>query len=184
MIEKNIYYFLKPGEDNTDKVIELAKERAKELGIKYVITASSTGTTGLKVIRSIKDANIIVVGEEGDEYLEKIWERNSKTLHDLGVKTLRQTGERGKNELIVTNKHKNVSAQLIGDVLGLFSQGIKIGVVISVMAADAGLISTGQDIIAIAGTKSGADTAIVLRPAKMEEFFEIKIKEIICMPRE
>jgi hypothetical protein len=56
MIEKKIYYFLKPGEDNTDKAIECAKERAKELGIRYVVTASSTGTTRLKVIRSIKDA--------------------------------------------------------------------------------------------------------------------------------
>jgi hypothetical protein len=52
------------------------------------------------------------------------------------------------------------------------------------MAADAALVRTDEDIIAIAGTRSGADTAIVLRPVNSQDFFDLKLKEILCKPRE
>ncbi|MBF0227435.1 MAG: hypothetical protein HQK76_18475 [Desulfobacterales bacterium] len=54
---------------------------------------------------------------------------------------------------------------------------------ISIMAADAGVLS-GSDIIAIGGTGRGADTALVLGPANQSDFFDIRIREIICKPRE
>ncbi len=50
------------------------------------------------------------------------------------------------------------------------------------MAADAGLVRTDEDIIAIAGTRSGADTAIVVRPVNSQDFFDLKVKEILCKP--
>ncbi len=50
------------------------------------------------------------------------------------------------------------------------------------MAADAGLVNTNEDIIAIAGTRGGADTAIVVRPANSQDLFELKVKEIPCKP--
>jgi len=52
------------------------------------------------------------------------------------------------------------------------------------MALDAGLIPHGEDIVAIAGTGSGADTAIVIRPAHSRQFFETQVREIITKPRE
>jgi hypothetical protein len=51
------------------------------------------------------------------------------------------------------------------------------------MAADAGLISTCEDAIAVGGTRSGADTAVVLKPTNTHAFFDLKIKEIVCKPR-
>jgi len=51
------------------------------------------------------------------------------------------------------------------------------------MASDAGLIPVDRDVIAIAGTSSGADTALVIRPANSSNFFDLKIKEIIAKPR-
>lgn len=52
------------------------------------------------------------------------------------------------------------------------------------MAADAGLITTGKEIIAIAGigTSGGADTAIVVTVRNTEDFFDMKIKEILRKP--
>ena len=35
----------------------------------------------------------------------------------------------------------------------------------------------------IGGTGRGADTAIILRPAHSQNFFETDVKEILCMPR-
>jgi hypothetical protein len=52
------------------------------------------------------------------------------------------------------------------------------------MPADAGLIPVDREVIAIAGTGSGADTAIVVKPAYPRKFLELSIKEIITKPRE
>ena len=39
-----------------------------------------------------------------------------------------------------------------------------------------------EDIICIGGTAQGADTAVVLRPANTHNFFDLKVKEILCKP--
>jgi hypothetical protein len=51
------------------------------------------------------------------------------------------------------------------------------------MAADAGLVRTDEEVIAIAGTAKGADTAIVLNPVNSHQFFNMRVKEILCKPR-
>jgi hypothetical protein len=50
------------------------------------------------------------------------------------------------------------------------------------MAADAGMISSKQDVVAVGGQSRGADTALVLRPAHQNSFLDLKIKEVICFP--
>jgi len=65
----------------------------------------------------------------------------------------------------------------------LFGEGTKVCVEISVMAADAGLIPVNRDVVAIAGTNSGADTAIVVKPATTSDFFSLEVREIIAKPR-
>jgi len=50
------------------------------------------------------------------------------------------------------------------------------------MAADAGLIPVDRDVIAIAGTGRGADTALRIKPANSARFFELKIREVIAKP--
>lgn len=51
------------------------------------------------------------------------------------------------------------------------------------MAADAGLVSTKKEIIAIGGSSRGADSAVVIRPSNMNTFFDIELRELICMPK-
>ena len=51
------------------------------------------------------------------------------------------------------------------------------------MAADAGLARTDEDVIIIAGTGRGADTAVVLTPVNSTNIFDLKVKEILCKPR-
>ncbi|MEM4155120.1 MAG: pyruvate kinase alpha/beta domain-containing protein, partial [Archaeoglobaceae archaeon] len=50
LIEKKICYFEKPGAENTETTLKLAVERAKELGIKHVVVASSYGETAKKAL--------------------------------------------------------------------------------------------------------------------------------------
>jgi hypothetical protein len=51
------------------------------------------------------------------------------------------------------------------------------------MAADAGLVRADEEVICIGGSASGADTAVVLKPVNSNDFFDLKVKEILCKPR-
>jgi hypothetical protein len=54
---------------------------------------------------------------------------------------------------------------------------------IVLMAADAGLIPMDREVVAIAGTDGGADTALVVDPAYPRRMLDLKIKEVIAKPR-
>jgi hypothetical protein len=76
-----------------------------------------------------------------------------------------------------------VLGEIIADTLRIFGQGMKVVCEISMMAADSGLVHTDEDVIAIAGSSQGADTAVVLKPVNTHNFFDLKIREILCKPR-
>jgi len=44
------------------------------------------------------------------------------------------------------------------------------------------LISVKEHVISIGGTGRGADAALVLKPANVQDFFDVKVHEIICKP--
>jgi hypothetical protein len=50
------------------------------------------------------------------------------------------------------------------------------------MAADAGLLDMKKEVIAVAGTDEGADTAVVIKPAHLSDMFDLYVKEIIAKP--
>ncbi len=190
MLIKQICYFEKPGIQNTDLVIQAAKKRIEELNIHHVVVASTTGATALKVWEALKDLNvsIVCVGEHygfwgGDEQRfsdEMRSELKRKGVHVfIGSHALSGVGRS------ITNKFKGIShTEIIAYTLRQFGQGIKVCVEISVMAADAGLIPTDQEVVAIGGTSKGADSAIVLKPAHMNNYFDLEIREIIAKPRQ
>ena len=72
--------------------------------------------------------------------------------------------------------------EVIAYTLRTFGQGTKVAIEIALMAADAGLIRTDEDVISIGGTGEGVDTALVLKPAHTQNFFDLKVREVICKP--
>jgi hypothetical protein len=83
-----------------------------------------------------------------------------------------------------SDKHGGRTAEeIVRDTLYRFSQGMKVAVECLLMAADAGLLDMSGEVIAIAGTGSGADTAIVCKPAYPRTFHELEIREILAKPR-
>ena len=72
--------------------------------------------------------------------------------------------------------------EIVANALRIFGQGTKVAVEIALMAADSGLISVNEDVISIGGTGRGADTALVLKPVNVQDFFDLKVHEIICKP--
>ena len=74
-------------------------------------------------------------------------------------------------------------SEIVRDTLYRFSQGMKVAVECLLMAADAGLVDTGREVISIAGSSTGADTAIVCKPAYPRTFFDLEIREVLAKPR-
>ncbi|MEM3571493.1 MAG: pyruvate kinase alpha/beta domain-containing protein [Candidatus Bathyarchaeia archaeon] len=186
-IEK-IVYFDKPGVENTDETLRLAKERAEALGIKNIVVASRTGTTGIKACKIFKGYNLVIVRHHTG-YLKPGFQEMSKeiekTLIENEAKILTTSHSLSGIERAIRFKRGTIGfLELIADTLRLFGQGVKVCIEIAVMASDAGLIPMDKEIIAIAGTDSGADTALVLSPAHSNNFFDLAVKEIIAKPRE
>jgi len=72
--------------------------------------------------------------------------------------------------------------EIMAKTLKLLGEGTKVAVEITVMAADSGFIPMDEDAIAIGGTSRGADTALHIKPAHSNNFFDLKVKRIICKP--
>ncbi len=53
---------------------------------------------------------------------------------------------------------------------------------IVLIAADASVIPVNQEVIAMAGTGRGADTATLVKPANTKHFTQMEIYEIITKP--
>ncbi|MDD3985422.1 MAG: pyruvate kinase alpha/beta domain-containing protein [Methanobacterium sp.] len=188
-MEKSIHYFENSGEENTNKLIELVKIRRKELGIKHIVVASASGRSGVKLAKNIRDPDVNIVnithhaGFKGDDIIE-IESENRNELENMGVKIYIGTHSLSGVGRGISNKFGGITpVEIIAATLRLFSQGIKVGVEISIMACDASLIPTDTEIIAVGGSATGLDAAIVLKPAHMGNFFDLKINEIIAMPR-
>jgi len=188
-MEKKIVYFEKPGVENTEATLKLAFERAKELGIKYVVLASSYGETAKKALEYLEgDMKLVVVTyhtgflEEGKNTMDR---ETENYLRSKGVAIVRQSHVLSGIERSITRKFGGISrVEVIAEALrALFGHGLKVCVEIAVMAADSGAIPL-EEVVAVGGRVRGADTAVVLKPAHMNNFFEMQIKEIICMPRE
>ncbi|MCR6692017.1 MAG: hypothetical protein MRT15_06485 [archaeon YNP-LCB-003-016] len=185
-VEKKIVYFNEPGPQNTDETLRLAKERADELGIKTIVVASSTGETGVKASEIFKGYNLIVVSHvawfKGPNVEEFLSENREKILRN-GGKIVTATHAFGGIGRAIRRKFNTMQIdEVIANVLRLFGQGMKVACEIACMAVDSGYVKPGEEIISIAGTGRGADTAIVIKAANTHDFFETKILEIICKP--
>lgn len=186
VIERKVYYFEETGPQNTEKVLEIVKERLSETGIKFVVVASTRGGTAFKTLEYLDDLkdkiDLVIVTHAGaaeyeKEMLEKLKKSWAKILicpHVLGWGV--GDGLRKKYQGFTVDR-------VIAEAYRRFSQGVKVAVEIALMATDAALVPPGEETIAIAGTGKGADTALIIRTAYTRDFTKLKIREIVAMPR-
>lgn len=181
-------YFGESGSGKTDETLRLAKERAEALGIRNIIVASYTGKTGAKASMIFKGYNLVIAaGVVGfrEPNLNRMESDNRAIIERNGGKIFYSTHAFGTLGRAVHRKFGPIQIdEIIAHVLRLFSQGVKVGCEVSCMAADAGLIRTDEEAIAIGGSGGGADTAIVVKPSNTHTFFDMRVKEIICKPRD
>ena len=176
------------GPGNTTAVIERVLERLAEGGIEHVVVATTTGDTGVRFVESLRDVHVELVcvthhmgfREPNQIELEPIL---ASKLRD-GARVLTMSHALSGVARSISKTFGGTSTtELIAHTLRLFGQGMKVCVEIAVMAADAGAVPSGRDVICVAGSGRGADTAVVLRPAHTNAFFDLKIREILCWPK-
>ena len=195
MMEQKIVYFDKPGKENTDEVLRIANKRAKELGIKNILVASSGGETAVKAVDVFKGLRVIIVtlaAGARDPNTQEFTEANKKIVESKGGTLLTTTHAlgglaRAMNQVTLPQAGQTGAAvDIVAQTLRVLGQGMKVACEIAAMAADAGLVRTDEEVIAVAGTGAGgrgADTAVVLQPANAHRFFDTRVKEILCKPR-
>lgn len=179
-------YFEKAGKENTDEVLKLAVNTARERGIRHLVLASSDGFTptrlpdceGIQVVvvttaYGSKEPNQSRISEEQKAAFLAKGYQVCTAAHALSG------AERGLSSVF----HGVYPLEILAAALRMFGQGTKVCVEVATMAADAGLIPSGEPVIAVGGSSHGADTALILRAANSSRILNTKVEEILCKPR-
>ncbi|MDH5754642.1 MAG: hypothetical protein OEY95_05520 [Candidatus Bathyarchaeota archaeon] len=186
IVERKTVYFKEAGKQNTDVLLKVVKEYVEKEDIKDIVVASTTGETGAKASKIFKKYNVVIVTHcFGFRELGKteLQEEYKKEILANGAKIFTGTHALSSVERAIRKDFGTIQPlEIIANTLRLMGEGTKVCVEITLMAADAGLIPVDRDIIAIAGTGRGADTALRLRPANTARFFDLKIREVIAKP--
>lgn len=177
---------MKEESGKSQEIFEIVKKRAEELKIKSIVVASTQGKTGVKVTQIFKGFNVVVVthsaGFAGKD-AQELTPENRDLIIKAGGKILTTTHAFGGVGRAVRRKFNTYQTdEIIANTLRIFGQGTKVAIEIAMMAADSGLISVKEDVISIGGTGQGSDTALVLQAANVQDFFDVKVREIICKP--
>jgi hypothetical protein len=180
-------YFRKPGPANAKGVMEAVSRRAGELRIEKVLLATNTGKTAFDALEILgKEIKIIAVSHVTGFLKpnhQEMSEESRRELESRGITVLTAQHAFGGVGRGVRNKLSTFQVdEIMAFTLRTFGQGTKVAIELSLMAADAGLVRTDEDVISIGGTGKGADTALLLQPANSANFFDLKVKEVICKP--
>jgi hypothetical protein len=180
-------YFDTPGKQNTARTLALAEKRADELGIDTVLVASTSGETGAMAARQMAGRRVVVVTHStgfGGPNTQELADGNRGAIEGAGGVILTCQHAFGGIDRAIRKKWGTYGVdEIVAHVLRVFGEGMKVCVEIALMAADAGLVRVGEPCIAIAGTGSGADTAVLLEPANVQSFFALRILEVLAKPR-
>ncbi len=185
------YSFSVAGPGNTEKTIRAGVERAQQLGIGYIVVASVGGRTAFQ-LKNICDelgyrGQLVVVTHHtgfAEAGLNELREEDRIRLMEAGCKVITSTHALSSISRSYRSKFGGIDLlEIVAEAFRRFSQGVKAAIECAIMAADAGAVPVDEDIIAIAGTGKGADSAIVIRAAHQNRFLDMKVREIIAMPR-
>ena len=180
-------YFNAPGPQNTDEVLNVVKCRAEELSINTILVATCSGKTGLRALEILGTEKTIVAvthvtgftGPNKQELPDKVREE----LIRKGAQVFTGQHAFGGVGRGIRNKLGTFQVdEIMAWTLRLFGQGTKVAIELALMAADAGLVRTDENVISIGGTATGADTALVIKPANSANVFDLKVREVICKP--
>ncbi|TVR64583.1 MAG: hypothetical protein EA426_00455 [Spirochaetaceae bacterium] len=185
-----VTYFETGGAEHTDAALDAAFATVSELGLSYLVVASggktvlaaaqraaATGRTDVKVV------GVTLQAGTWAQYGEPDWSA-VREARGLGADVITCTHSlMGNVESAIRAKFGGMPpVELIAHTLYMFSQGTKVAVEIVLSAVDAGVVPAGTDVVSVAGTGGGADTAYVITAASTVDFFDLRVKRMICKP--
>lgn len=179
-MEEKIVYFEKPGVGNTEETLRLAVERAQARCIKKIVLASTRGDTARLAAERLAGTGITMTviphqysGGREQRFPLELKESLEKQGHHVHFAT----------SLFATeNLYGSPIPRVMAFLLRTFSQGMKVCVEMILMVVDGGFVASGEQVIAIAGSGRGADTAIVAIAASSRNLPDLHVMEIICKP--
>lgn len=185
MVGKTILYFEKTGKANTEALLEAVCSRASALGVRQVVVASTHGFTARRAQAAFAGTGVEVIAVTiAASYAKEGWtmtDAERARLRRAGITVL--TGTHALSGELSDGLGAPGVQDITSKILYRFCQGMKVAVEVALMAADAGLLDMQREVIAVAGTGEGADTAIVVKPAYTRTFQKLEIREIIGKPR-
>ncbi len=186
-VEMECILFGKPGPANTDKVLDLVGERARELSVNRIVVATCSGRTALRARELLSpDLEVIAVTHVTgfrDPNTQELSAEAARELSERGVRVITTGHAFGGVGRAFRNKTGSYEIdEVVAFTLRIFGQGVKVACEIALMAADAGAVRTDEEVISIGGTAVGADTAVWVRPANTSKFFDLKLRAILCKP--
>ncbi|HQA82894.1 MAG TPA: pyruvate kinase alpha/beta domain-containing protein [Syntrophales bacterium] len=185
--ERQVTYFPNAGPVNTRAVLQAAAKRFRTGGIRHVLIATCSGRTVLEALEIFPPGTPIIavthVAGFAAPNTQELTEENHRVLTERGVPIFTGQHAFGGVGRAVRNKLNTYQVdEIMAYTLRTFGQGTKVAIEIALMTADAGLVRTDEEVIAIGGTAEGCDTALVLQPANSYRFFDLKVREVICKP--
>jgi hypothetical protein len=188
-MQKSVTYFEKAGPENTKECLEIVRNSIDEFNYKHVIVASTTGSTGQLFAESLKDksVNLVIIthsyGFKEPNTIELSAEAREK-INTAGAVIYTGTMITHSLETALAKKFSGVyPTLLVAQSLRRFGEGIKVCCEMIMMAADAGLVPEGEEVITVAGTGKGADTVSIIRAVPSKRFLDLKVLEIPAKPR-
>jgi len=201
-IERKVTYWEKPGKEHTEATLKIAMEAAKERGIDTVLISSTTGYVALEAVKVFKGSGLKLVvvthstgySEKGvqkmpDETRAKLKEAGCEVVTCTDVLTGAVSAGLGRQR---PNKTESLEGRLpwivpppnviVANTLRQFSQGVKVCAEVAMMAVDCNAVPSGAKVVAVAGSHSGADTAMVIEASESSRIRDMKLHEIICKP--
>ncbi len=166
--------------------MQAALSRAREIGLRQFVVASSSGRTAVQAGELLAgQGRVIAVTLAAAHWGE--WAQPDPALlvqaQSLGVRVLTAPHAFGALNFALERQGDLPPARVMAYTLWTFCQGMKVCVECALMAADAGLLDMEQEVISIAGTARGADTAVVLQPAYSAQVFDLRVREVLAKPR-
>jgi len=169
-VERKVLY-LKPGAKATAGLIEAVSERGREGDVKIVVVASTKGNSAIKLGEALMDvADVISVTEF--TYSDDV----KKTMKKLKIKPVERA------ELPIQDRRE------MREALMFFGAGVKASLEAASVAAEKGLVD--GNVIAVAGSRGGLDTALLVKPSHPDDFANpdpskrMAVLEVLALPRQ
>lgn len=191
MIKTETVYFESGGKHNTKAALVAARDAALQQDIRHVVIASIRGQSVAAALEVFRDADVdlIIAGCDGCDACPPFSQDAKEQVEKAGHRVV--FAPEGAYPY-------PPAAQL---AYRRICEGLKVCVHLAMAVAEQGIVPSGTEIIAMAGTGwkgypqgGGLDTAVIIQAQTSAEFFSYqpladhklegrKIKQIICKPR-